>query len=128
MVGILSSHLLGKRRVVINWVFPLIANHCEYQDAVPIRGYDEFELWIERVANGDSAVLTGEPVSAFDETSGSTGHSKLIPHTASLRVEFEAAVGPWMVAMSHHCPGAFSGCSYWSLSPPIKARFRTNAR
>src|SRR5581483_4713289 len=34
----------------------------DFQHAVPLRDYDDFAPWIERVAAGQSNVLTAEPV------------------------------------------------------------------
>ncbi len=48
---------------------------------MPARTYADFAPYIERVANGEAGVLTGEPVTYFAVTSGTTGPQKLIPVT-----------------------------------------------
>src|SRR5438105_660297 len=60
-----------------------------YQHAVPIRSYEEFKPYIERIAEGHPQVLTTEPVLQFALTSGSTQTSKLIPYTTALVNEFQ---------------------------------------
>jgi len=62
-------------------------------------------------------VLTAEPVTHLIPTSGSTGARKLIPFTAGLQREFNAAIGSWLVDLSHQCPGIMAGPAYWSVTP-----------
>ncbi|MBI3724940.1 GH3 auxin-responsive promoter family protein [bacterium] len=52
---------------------------ADFQRAVPIRGYDELEPWIDRVRAGEPSVLTREPPLAFEKSSGSTRSSKYVP-------------------------------------------------
>src|SRR5262249_39503675 len=52
-------------------------------------------------------------------TSGSSDGRKLIPYTASMHGELNRAVGPWVYDLYRRNPGAFSGASYWSISPAI---------
>src|SRR5580704_7845901 len=65
----------------------------EFQSAVPIVGYEEIRPWVERIKAGEQAVLTEEPVLMLEKTSGSSSAAKYIPYTASLRREFQRAVG-----------------------------------
>src|SRR5262245_48018289 len=53
----------------------------QFHASVPVRDYDALRPWIDRVAAGESGVLTAEPVIAFEETGGSTSGRKLIPYT-----------------------------------------------
>lgn len=48
---------------------------------LPVHAYDDFAPYIQRVADGEEGVLTGEPVTYFAVTSGTTGPQKLIPVT-----------------------------------------------
>lgn len=48
----------------------------------PVTDYSDYAPLIQRVADGEPGVLTGEPVTYFAVTSGTTGPQKLIPVTA----------------------------------------------
>lgn len=49
--------------------------------SLPVHTYEDFDPYIQRTANGEPGVLTGEPVTYFAVTSGTTGPQKLIPVT-----------------------------------------------
>lgn len=51
-----------------------------YQNLVPLRTYEEFKPYIDRIAEGEPQVLTSEPPRQFALTSGSTQAAKLIPY------------------------------------------------
>ncbi len=54
----------------------------EFQEAVPLREYDGFEPYIERVRRGENSVLWNKPVKWFAKSSGtSSSKSKFIPIT-----------------------------------------------
>ncbi len=73
---------------------------------------------VTRIADGDPGVLTTEPVQLLEPTSGSTGPNRLVPYTATLRRQFQRAVKAWVWHTADEFPAAFSGRSYWSISPP----------
>lgn len=79
----------------------------EFQQAFPIRTYDEYDF---------SRGLI-EPVERWEPTSGSSGAAKRIPYTRSLRREFGAAISPWIADLFATDPHAFAGEAYWSVSP-----------
>jgi len=89
----------------------------EFQSAVPIVDYDELRPWIERIKAGERAVLTEEPVLMLEKTSGSSSAAKYIPYTASLRQEFQRAVGAWMFDLYAHNPTMVAGTAYWAITP-----------
>jgi hypothetical protein len=90
---------------------------AEYQKRVPLRDYDRHKTWIDRAAAGVPNVLTRERVRLFEPTSGSSGATKLIPYTSSLKAEFQRGIRAWIADLFSHCPGLLSGQAYWSLSP-----------
>ena len=51
----------------------------KFAERVPVRGYDEFRGWIDRIADGEHAVLTADRVRLFEPSSGSSGAAKWIP-------------------------------------------------
>jgi hypothetical protein len=89
----------------------------EYRARVPIRPYDELVPWIDRIRRGERQVLTAEPVERLMTSSGSTAAVKLLPQTRTLRREFDAAIGPWIVDLFRRHPGAMRGRAYWSITP-----------
>jgi hypothetical protein len=89
----------------------------EFQSAVPVVGYEELRPWIERIKAGEQALLTEEPVLMLEKTSGSSTAAKYIPYTASLRREFQRAVGAWMFDLHAHRPTLMCGTAYWAITP-----------
>jgi hypothetical protein len=89
----------------------------DFRRSVPIRRYDEFAPWIDRIADGEAAVLTAEPVRRFGVSSGTTRAKKLVPYTASLLREFQAGIAPWAFHMFRRHPRLVAGPSYWSITP-----------
>lgn len=94
----------------------------DYQAAVPIVTYDSLQDEIEAIKQGRGGVLTDEPVIWMEKTAGSTGASKYIPYTASLKREFQAAVAPWMSDLYNRRAKMKSGASYWSITPLAEKR------
>ncbi|MES2642766.1 MAG: GH3 auxin-responsive promoter family protein [Myxococcota bacterium] len=91
-----------------------------FQREVPIVDHDTLRPWIDRVAAGEPAVFTTEPVEMLERTGGSSGAEKLVPYTARLRAEFAEAVGVWMVDLHRRVPGLLGGPSYWSVSRAVR--------
>src|SRR2546426_7503148 len=72
-----------------------------------------------RIRQGEANVLTHAPVTHLIPTGGSTGARKLIPFTAGLQREFNAAIGPWLVDLQRQSPGVIGGPAYWSVTPAL---------
>ncbi len=51
----------------------------DYQRLVPIREYDEFAPYIERMVRGEENLLTSEHIGHYNKTSGTLGCTKYIP-------------------------------------------------
>ncbi|CAN5618122.1 GH3 auxin-responsive promoter family protein [soil metagenome] len=99
--------------------FGSVRNYADFKERVPLVKFDDLAPWIQRVAQGESSVLTSEPVTNLIPTSGSTAGRKLIPFTAGLQREFNAAIGPWMLDLARQHPAITSGTAYWSISPSL---------
>lgn len=97
--------------------FDRISSPGEFKRRVPVVSHDELEPWIERIRHGETSVLTREPVVRFLPTSGTTRGRKLIPFTAGLQREFNAAIGPWIFDLARRQPAILSGPGYWSVTP-----------
>jgi hypothetical protein len=101
--------------------FEQIDSIDSFRRRVPLRNYDELTPWIDRIAAGDSNILTAEPVLRLTPTSGSTRARKLIPFTAGLQREFNLAISPWMADLFRSDPALALGCAYWSITPATSA-------
>ncbi|MEO7292836.1 MAG: GH3 auxin-responsive promoter family protein, partial [Ginsengibacter sp.] len=101
--------------------FKSITNYILFAKNVPvIEDWKQVEPFITRIENGEKKILTDDPVRSFEETSGSSGFSKLIPYNRPLKKEFQKALQVWMSDLHTTWPAAFYGRSYWSLSPVLK--------
>ncbi len=97
--------------------FATLSNYAEFARRVPLNTYEDLSPWITRVQQGEPNVLTRDPVTHLIPTSGSTSARKLIPFTAALQSEFNAAIGPWIVDLFTRAPSLLFGPAYWSVSP-----------
>lgn len=97
--------------------FRRLRDYRDFAEAVPIRTWDDFAPWIERIRCGEQAVLSADPVTHLAPTSGSTGARKLIPFTQTLHRAFGDAVGAWMADLTRAEPAILLGRAYWSVSP-----------
>ncbi len=105
--------------------FGTIGSLKEYQDRVPICDYDTLRPEIDAIAGGRPGVLTTEPVLMLEPTGGSSGGTKLMPYTATLRRQFQRAIAAWMHDVLSRYPGVRCGRSYWSISPTVQRPPRT---
>ncbi|MBT3200378.1 MAG: GH3 auxin-responsive promoter [Phycisphaerales bacterium] len=101
--------------------FAKIRTFEEFARAVPIRKYDDLTDWIDKIASGQTNVLTCEPVQRFVPSSGSAAACKFIPYTQSLRRQFQQAIGPWAHSTYARWPELKRGRAYCSISPPAPA-------
>ena len=99
--------------------FARIRNSADFQQRVPPSSYDDFRPYIDRIARGETNVLTTEPVTCLHPTGGSSGGEKLIPYTRSSRRQFQRALQVWIADLFAHCPAVRRGRAYWSLSPAL---------
>ena len=102
--------------------FRHIRSYHDFVQQIPVRSYEDFAPYIDRIAAGEPHILTAEPVTLLEPTSGSSGGRKLIPYTASLHREFQCGIRPWIYDLYTHIPGADAGYSYWSVTPVTQGR------
>jgi len=105
--------------------FARLRSLADYQAAVPVVGYEDLRPAIDAIAAGTPGLLTAEPVRMLETTGGSTGPAKLVPYTAGLLREFQAAIGPWLTDLALHRPALRRGGAYWSVSPCARPRAAT---
>lgn len=72
------------------------------------------------MASGDLGVLSSAQAIAFEETSGTTSGTKLVPYTAESLIAFRAAVLPWLAELLRRRPGVAHGRAYVSISPILR--------
>lgn len=99
-----------------------------FSEALPVRAYEDFQPWVERIADGEPNVLTAEAVTLLEPSSGSSGPEKWIPYTKSLQAEYRRAVAAWMAQNFIGSPGLLGGRAYWSLTPQPPRRQRRQTR
>lgn len=107
--------------------FSKIKNYIDYKKYVPIiEDWSHLQPYIQSIANGEDNILTSEKVLGFEATSGSTFQSKWIPFTSSFQKSFEKAVAVWIYDLYRSRPEVFAGPAFWSVSPVLKSKKKTN--
>lgn len=102
--------------------FDRIRSMKEFRARVPITTYDDYSEDIERIRQGESNVLTKDPVLRLVPSSGSVAARKLIPYTQSLHQEFQRGILPWISGVLREDRKLMGGPAYWSISPAIPER------
>jgi hypothetical protein len=97
--------------------FAAIRSAEEYRERVPLALWEDMAPWVDRIAAGETGVLTRSPVRTLEPTSGSSAAAKLVPYTAELQREIRRAVAPWIVDLYGHRPRLALGSAYWSITP-----------
>ncbi|MCG8324489.1 MAG: GH3 auxin-responsive promoter family protein, partial [Thiotrichales bacterium] len=59
-----------------------------WQERMPLRGYAGFETYVDRIAAGESRVLTRDRIDLFAGSAGTTGAPKRLPSTKRARRKF----------------------------------------
>jgi len=107
--------------------FGKISNPKVFKRKVPVMEYEGYEKWLIRIMNGEDSVLTQEPVSILEPTSGSTAGTKLIPYTKSLQKDFLKGIRPWIFDLILKGE-TFRGSAYWSITPFQKTDIQTKSQ
>lgn len=97
--------------------FAAIRSADEFRKRVPLVDYADLAPWIKRIMAGEPRVLTRDRVERLVPTSGTADGAKWIPHTATLRRQFQAAIAPWIWHLYRDRPGLMGGTAYWSVTP-----------
>ncbi len=84
--------------------FAQIQTSTDYKRAVPIRDYEEFRPYVQRMMQGETNVLVSDPVTMFTLTSGTTGQPKYIPVTQPSETRNSALMRQWLyrLLLKHH--------------------------
>ena len=127
--ALLSNYLNKNKETAYGrkYQFDRIQSISHYQSRLPLTSYDDYTEYIQRVGEGETSVLTAEPVRMFELSSGSTAASKLIPYTDTLKSEFQRGIAVWIYNLHTNLPELQRGSAYWSITPLIDGRRVTSA-
>jgi hypothetical protein len=89
---------------------------------LPIASSQDAMPWLERVAEGEPAVMTRAPVRMLVETSGTTGTPKRLPVTDAWSASVAAAQRLWALALLKDDEGLAKGKALSIASPAEHAR------
>ena len=109
-----KNSLYGKK-----FNFASIKNIDDFQKKVPITKYDDYLEFIEQIKNGNKNVLVSEEVLLLEPTGGSSGGTKLIPYTKSLKQAFNFGLEAWLSDLFLNYPDIIKNPMYWSITPPV---------
>jgi len=93
----------------------------EFVLRVPAVDYDMLAPWITRQAATKEPVVTTEPIGLYEETSGSSGVSKLVPYPPSLLRALNDYLLLWTADLIANGPTFGTGRMFLSLSPACRA-------
>ena len=100
--------------------FDTIDSPEAYRAQVPMRDYEGFRPYIDRIIAGDKGVLTREEPFMFTTTSGTTDRPKLVPVTDSWRAELRNLVRVWIHRTMQDHPGLMRDGLVSLVSPAIE--------
>jgi len=100
--------------------FGSITTPQEYARAVPIRDYEGFRPYVERICQGGSALLTRDHPFMFTTTSGTTAEPKLLPVTQHWKADTASLMRIWLYWASRDHPGLFDGGVMSVVSPAVE--------
>ncbi|MGB0588372.1 MAG: GH3 auxin-responsive promoter family protein [Myxococcota bacterium] len=91
-----------------------------YRAAVPMRDYEGFRPYIDRIVMGEKRILTREEPFMFTTTSGTTDRPKLVPVTNSWRTELRQLVRVWLYRTMVDHPGLMRDGLVSLVSPAVE--------
>ncbi len=100
--------------------FGSIRAPAEYAQRVPVRDYEAFRPYVERIVAGEQRVLTAERVTSFTITSGTTAEPKLIPVTDRWREQMASLMRLWMYRALEAHPRYLDGKVLLVVSPAVE--------
>lgn len=100
--------------------FEKIKTFQDYHNAVPIREFEEFRPYINRIVAGEKSVLTAELPFMFNMTSGTTGEPKYIPVTETSDRLASGLMIQWLYRILINHPQFLSHATVGIVSPAIE--------
>ena len=97
--------------------FMRVGTAAQWQSQVPLSDATSIAPYVARIAQGESQVLTRDPVLTLEPSAGTeSGTPRLIPYTQGLIDELMAATGPWLFEIYRQWPEIMGTRTYWSAS------------
>ena len=101
--------------------FAAIKTFEDYQQQVPLVGYEDIKADMERVTRGAKNVFTAEDPLLFAQTSGTTGDPKFIPVTPTCRGrDHSDQMRAWLFHARRSHPDIFRGKVMSMVSPAVE--------
>ena len=98
-----------------------ITSFREFQERVPIAGYEDLEPYITKEMNGQANQLTKDPPVLFTTTSGTTGNRKYIPMTREGKRAKSHLTWLWLCGLYRDHPGVVGGRILSVVSPEVES-------
>ncbi len=101
--------------------FTRIRSHRDFQDAIPVRDYEDHRPWVDRHARGEEGVLfPGKPL-MYNRSIGTTAQPKLLPVTPkALERTIRNRSKLWLYNLMRHHPGMYAGRALAMVSPAVE--------
>jgi hypothetical protein len=100
--------------------FGSISSLREFQERVPIAGYEDLQPYVEAAMNGSPNQLTRHTPVLYTTTSGTTGARKFIPMTRESKERKSALTWLWMAALYRDHPDVVGGRILSVVSPEVE--------
>ncbi len=100
--------------------FAQIKNREDYRRQVPIRDYEGFRPYVNRLMEGEEAVLSNQRPWMFATTSGTTDQPKLIPVNDAWRKATTSLMSLWLARSQKDHPGILKHKILTMVSPAIE--------
>ncbi|PSN12750.1 acyl-CoA synthetase [filamentous cyanobacterium CCT1] len=100
--------------------FDQIRTPLDYRRAVPIRDYEGFRPYVQRMMTGQEKILVNEPVRMFTMTSGTTGQPKYIPVTAEVERGGSRLMRQWLYRILQDHPTFLNRAVVGIVGPAIE--------
>lgn len=94
----------------------------DYRRHVPIRGWETFEPYVERMLAGESGVLVDDRPMLYARSSGTTGTPKHVPVTEAFLEEYSRPRRVFALSVLRAFPGLVRGKILSVHSPRVEAR------
>ncbi len=102
--------------------FAQLQDFDAFRRAVPIRSYEAFTPWIERMKQGEPNILVSQPLELFATTSGTTAAPKFCPVTRRFTRECHRVHQLWMLHLARDHPGLLDHRLLSVVSPAAAGR------
>ncbi|MEZ5426982.1 MAG: GH3 auxin-responsive promoter family protein [Pyrinomonadaceae bacterium] len=100
--------------------FDRIVGENDFRRRVPVRGYEDFRPFIDRIRSGEKGVLTEEEPLMFTLTSGTTDEPKYIPVTPSSQAFNAGLMRQWLYRAECDHPGLTARASVGVVSRAVE--------